>query len=1073
MKTSYDLSFLNSSKNPRQDNWIGQPFVLSYLLSEPGTNFMFRYQPYSLSHSRITQDRIYAGRHSKEGDVNGTYVDGVVNRDQRGIKLTERPMVEVNRVLEAITQHGFHATLEDASAVIESLLMMDKNNKDGGIDVTPVVSEQHIIDKYINPVLLRSYISGSRAEQVKDTILHIYRIASMNTDRIGHVSLVEIMKRIDETDEVTRMGQYILGYMDQLHDGTKSVHKLGLRDSDNVARITGLLNNVEKREKYLQVTKLQFASRYKERKGQKQFFYDTSARLITHDGIVIKDVIEGTTSEQYAWVSPLPVMVNKRITLEGLETTHTLVDAILPNEARIDEDDTLYAYGVSQLSARLISPLNVASHGRGKEVRLTDSIYATMQKTAGARIDMQVSLHDGKNTKESDITEHDEKKADHHGRDAGKGDYNKVALFDEKVAKDSANNQPYFFIDEIVKKEAWLQDVFFYVDDKLDKDARIIEQDIEFFDKQKSADAWIITDHTWLDLLPFDARIDWDASIKLAKMNKDAWIVDEVRWSTMIDEKVDNGAWIEHRFQFFEKVNKSALEEKELIVRVDKLHKEGWKKVAVHLMDRQEKASMLAKHWDIASKKLLEAYEIEENIRQQISTLMDKEAKAGRLINDVEKVVKEMKPALIIEELRADEVRLNAMMTKLLDYGDRPDVFDTIVQKLSSSSEPVRHSVTMTEMNFGERDINLALVEQMILANDEAEDNGRDALIVEGHFLIQDQSDWDDIWNRRVTGVDILDPPDSDYDYSKLASQVYNLETGVPYKPMSPTNVPDVRVRTPLHHPMPEHFDIGVDPTRELVVDNNIFKDVVLALESLKFRNKLRYAGMPAEKAMRELFSKLFLWIQEANPDSDEYKRMFRFARWYAESAVLKLSEHILHRTYNSWVSEIETGKGLGVQYTNKGWFYFAPAYAMQTQSTEAVMSFEKENYIDGQIILMGYFDNPLAQGTMELKVDGETVDSWSSRGTFKRVIDVEQGAHKYDIVFKGDSGVVSISRIEVTGCEFVSAYTSSDDSNTNGLKAIQTLIDMLLSYFDLHHGDDKIKGTMEVKQRRVWNVQT
>lgn len=1093
MKTSYDVSFLNSSKNPRQDNWIGQPFVLSYLLSEPGTNFMFRYQPYSLNHSRITKDQIYAARKvEKEGDRVGTYEDGIVRRDHRGIKQTERPRVEVHRVLEAITQHGFQATLEDAEAIVDSLLFVEKHTKETGSEYERTFAEIDIIDKFVNPVIMRNNIRGSRAEHIKDTVLHIYRIFSLDTKRRGQVSLLETMQRIEETSEAIRMGQYILNQMDIMNDAIKGGYSLGLRDSDHEGTEKGNYVNSDKADKYVSMNEVLLAIRQRENIGHKQPGYKNGAPSLTQfESILLEDALKGVKPDIHAKEYLPTVNVEKKITLEGHEQVGSLSDSKHALEGHIIEDDTLYAYGVSQLSAGLLDTLNIAWLGRGKEARLPDDTFADlgrnkeirsenftfaeMQKSAGARIDTSNILADDKKAMESRITTGDEKLAGHHGRDAGKGDYNKVALFDEKVAKDSANNQPYFFIDEIVNKEAWLYDDFFYVDEKIDKDARITEQDITFIDKQKSFDGWVIKDNILrLDLLPVDAWIIEDPTTKVDKMEKVAWIVNDiVTTNLMIDEKIDGGAWIEQRFHYFDLVKKDARPEQDLIERLEKVSMAAWIRHMVRMVSRREKASLLGKHWQSVSKNFREAYEIEENIRQQISTLMDKEAKAGRVIDDVEKVIKESKPALIIQELMADEVRLDGMFTKILELSDRPDAFSSAVQKVLLSPEQERRSFTLTEMNFGDRETQLALVEELINANDDTGDNGRDAMIVEGHFLIQDQSDWEDIWNKRVTGVDILDPPDSDFDYSKLASQVYNLDTGVPYKPMSPTNVADVRVRTPLHHPMPEHFDIGIDDSRELIVDNQIFRDVVLAIESLKFRNKLRYAGMPAEKAMRDLFSKLFSWIQEANPDSAEYKRMFRFARWYAESAVLRLSEHILHRVYNSWVSEMNKGTGLGTKYSQKGWFYFAPAYAMQTQSTKSVLSFEKENYIDGQIILMGYFDNPLSQGTMELRVDGEVVDTWNTKGAFKRVIELEQGSHNYDIVFTGDSGTVSLSRIEITGCEFVSAHTTSDDSNTNGLKAIQTLIDMLLSYFELHHGDDKIKGTMEVKQRRVWNTQT
>ncbi|MNP23468.1 hypothetical protein D3C76_1161790 [compost metagenome] len=248
--------------------------------------------------------------------------------------------------------------------------------------------------------------------------------------------------------------------------------------------------------------------------------------------------------------------------------------------------------------------------------------------------------------------------------------------------------------------------------------------------------------------------------------------------------------------------------------------------------------------------------------------------------------------------------------------------------------------------------------------------------------------------------------------------------------------------------------------------------DTILAIESLKNRNKLRFAGMPAEKTMREMLAKLFAWIEQAAPGNEEYHRSFRFARWYSETVVMQLSTHILQRTYTGWLSSIHNNGDLGIPYTSTGWRYLANASVIQTQDTTASLKFEKQNYIDGEITIRGYFDNPHGEGTMEVKVDGTTVSQLtaSDNGAFTLTAELPAGDHNYEIVFNGISGRVSLSSLEITGCVFVGATTIADDSDTNGLKACTQLVQMLLVYFEKHHGGGKKKGTMAIKQGGLWN---
>ncbi len=513
-----------------------------------------------------------------------------------------------------------------------------------------------------------------------------------------------------------------------------------------------------------------------------------------------------------------------------------------------------------------------------------------------------------------------------------------------------------------------------------------------------------------------------------------------------------------------------------LMARVDKLSRTARIIEIIQRVGPLSQAALIVKHKDLMVDKL-------ERIAREENPLIPTDK--SQLANDHAEVREGFIPDMIRSK-KAEKDSLDATaIFKLL--ADREDLDAILFHAIFATSENLEARIEEWVEASHRQDCHLVLqMDGVNLARSKEEERAayvldqlligcgeqakiRDSYIpTETYLLAGDRSEWDDIWNSYAPGVDVIDVPHTDYDYGKLAAQVYDPETGIPKEPIGPTNKPDVKVKLPLHHPLPSHNQLGL---KEVIVDNYVLIDLILAVQSLKNRNKLRFAGMPAEKAMRELFSSLYAWIQQAAPGHEEYERAFRFFRWYAESVVIKMSDHILHRVYDKFMSQIHDHGDLGLIYTADGWQYYPGAMVIQTTATEAVLNFSLDNYIDGHGILRGYFDNPERQGTMILEVDGSVIHELpaSHNGIFVIEFDMPQGSRIYDITFRGDSGRISLSSFEMTGCVFKEAYTVSDDSNTNGLKAIGALINNLLAYYDRHHGDGKTKGSMEIMQRRTW----
>lgn len=1127
MKTSYDLSFLTSPRDPRHDNWIGQPFVLSYLNSEPGANFVFDYKPFGIVHSRINKESAWAERaiERTSTEVDLLLVD---RSSQKGNNYEYRDTVWGWRPsLEMIVSRGFTTQLQHATAIVDVLRHFDLIREEARLLPDQTLVTRYIEEKYINPVISRLQFAAP-AQIIVDTVLYLYRLYDHALNHKREIHILEWLNAVELDREAVGLVRLLLSRMKETPKGIMYRFLASNREKDKVSTFYehSLLTNLVAMDSSVQTfTKAERQDTHqaiqvdgelgwhnkisptividylnahrKEEQAPSIRSTHKNASSIDRIGIVESGYLNGDTDINIGTMYLNSILVAKDTSNEATLTDYSLSEKLIYHqghmsvEIRAEAFNSKYARILNSISyfnvpmkESVIQQMQMsASHHGNKKVFLIPYIFVDRFIKSKEIYNMEYSLIDSTSGNEA-LLFHNLMITDSLSTDSLVSGISSLVdsvqvesintdrvihgIFFNKEAKLSADYVQPLFVERISYRAMTIfNDI--RIDQKNDYGSMIsIEQ---ILTEKINRDTRFVKDGILSTLISLDAFM-WNDQMaqKISLVSNDAYIVDSLQ-----QELVDRSGY-DARINVIDKRLSSlpidGFNYRQLETRVKKIEQSAWIQYVLKILTPKDKAAILSNNLPLFEKVSIEGYDVVNKIRTEMSDLMEKEAKSGLLLSDVDKFTKEYHPVLLLKLLNGETQKLDGFLQEMLNFGSREDAFETILQKLIHSSGPDRDGKIL-EVDLSSKETNIGIIQEMINACD-IEQNSREGYIPKNQWVLsRDGSDWDDIWGQYSPGVDILDPPDSDYDYTQLANKVYHLDTGVPYAPLSSTNVADVKVKTPLHHPLPEHFDLGVDDTKEIVVDNYFFMDVVLAIESLKARNKLRYAGMPAEKTMRELFSKLFTWIQQAAPGSPEYERMFRFARWYAEAATLQNSEHILHRMYNAWRSSLYTGGDLGTPYTQSGWIYFPTAFVLQTNSTYSQLTFEKENYIDGELIIRGYFDNPSSQGTMEVKIDGSLVDTIRVNGAFTSTISVPQGTHTYECIFYGDAGRVSLSNIEIGGCEFVSAYTTSDDSNVNGLKAVGTLINMLLTYFDKHHGSGKLKGTMAIKQRKVWNVQT
>lgn len=1048
MRNTFGFRFLASPSNPRNDAWVGQAFSLSYLNSQPGNSYLFRFKPYWAGDSRLHRGPLLADRGAKTGGENRGIVYSQRATEKEAIY--HNPIeFAVRRRLEALFSRNYLADVEVATGLVVELLNSDLEIRDARVDLITIADR---MEAHSNTMKL----FGPRS----------------------------VRKQVS-TEAIT-IAEMLLGYVRRHNNPEAIISRPQFGERDQRLHTAGYLRN------YKRATSLREAYAV----ATKQASRNTTQIGITyrHDDLgfrpnVVHDAIEhvmyfGDKPDMYGWIAPI-AKVGDTPTKIGLPYDELLIGqredfygwigdiklAMTEDKTAVISPDPIMVEDKDPIHAVVRGEQDFADVQKGSEARIdTDYARIEIQKGADSRIIHDITYAYGYGVQEGRYDLQQMERVDYRGFDAWEIFAHQFFDGPDQVPMNAWIVQDITRI-EIGPKDARVDQEIPNVDYKRELGAGIIWPDIArseklFFKSDVNTRELVMVDEkarqaAWNPEVMIqrvekggkNSRIDWDATVKINKGGKD------MRDPDFIDTKMD-----------LLPLDARVLEEAS--VKVDKLQQAAWVINKVHRMDKLDKAAMIKEFWDYFEK--LEWGALIEEKGSDNRGWKDPFVSRDGYIYDVEKLEKAEKDAIVTPtpdiKLLADKWDLDSLIIRAINL-DRVHPQDSIISTQSWADRPDGKDSAILETSQAERDVReiRGLLQESIRLTDQVEPQRPAYIPVEGYILVGDKSDWEDVWNRYSPGLDVIDVPDSDFDYDRLSPQVYDPETGVPLKPLGPTNKPDVKVRYPLHHPVPSNEDVGKG---RIVVDNYVLMDTILAVESLKNRNKLRFAGMPAEKTMREMLAKLFAWIEQAAPGNDEYYRTFRFVRWYSETVVMQLSTHILQRTYNSWLSQIHNNGDLGTKYTSFGWRYLANASVLQTTDTTAKLQFKKQNYIDGEITIRGYFDNPHGEGTMVVKVDGTTMSqlTTSDNGAFTLKFDLPAGNHNYEIDFNGASGRVSLSSLEITGCVFVGATTVADDSDTNGLKACTTLIQMLLVYFDRHHGDGKKKGTMAIKQRGLWN---
>lgn len=332
-----------------------------------------------------------------------------------------------------------------------------------------------------------------------------------------------------------------------------------------------------------------------------------------------------------------------------------------------------------------------------------------------------------------------------------------------------------------------------------------------------------------------------------------------------------------------------------------------------------------------------------------------------------------------------------------------------------------------------------------------------------GHWDI----DWDDVIEFWKPGWDYLDVPETDYPYEEVKSLMYDTTTGVPHNPLSPTNVADVKITTPLVHPIPDWSDIGRD---EAWVEIFTYQDCIINMLGIMRENKVKIAGMTTQQALQFMLRELHFLLDKADLLTKQYLRMFRFIRWQAETITMQESHTILRREYTDWTDGLLSTGVFNAPHTLTN-AVIQPTGIIESISNNGEFKFTGTSLIDGVLTFSCALSmQPGSTGKVILSKDGTPLKTYDAATLTRDTFDVEMGDHEYSFQFQlGQGDVLRLSGFVLSNGVFKQAYSEQvDNGKTNGLRAIDLLINSLTSYYMNHHLD-KSKGAVGIKQRKIW----
>lgn len=1068
----YEFTYLTSPINPLNDSWLYQSFIFRYLNSEPNINYNFRYHPFEAIDGYLSELPKTANKTASREMHKGFKTLAERIKNKMGKYTEDIPYFAERTILHVLKNNDFPLASKEIHSIIQHLYAYSLKK------IKETTSENQVLSFRINEVeeaiqTNSEYIAWHTKTPGLETIsFNLLKIGAFREEQKAIYLTHAIFEKLNPTLDSIIIGELIINVWKKLLVGLSYDDLKISTETLDESIVSELIHAIqedfighhlnpfmfgEERDKYSVNAEISLSDFVEPMKG-----------LITNIKLSDEPINLGTFYDILLGYRK----VDESFVNEHHISTKNIHDEVYQYDSFLFDKDESYRNTIT-IMPELSDYKNHHESIMSTQHLVLSTTYEIQSVITDVVIETDINIHyydasidiikqtllANYHGKKSQITYNDLLFDYHHSKEIWNStelewfDLNLIEAIEVEVEQSLMN---LLAMESIHKNHQIYTDLLFIPSiisipkniytNLLQIPAHISEINIKDMPNIRlSKDSFIDEGYT-IQNIDFIPVLSW-------VIQNEALFDDKNKKNIRIDENVD-------KFLSSIPLDSSIVDS---IYHLKKIETQAWIYVTVSLLSKQSKISLIMdnikafKKFSKTSTEFLESVADSENPQA--------------IYEYAQTANTSYEEALYIELINSDEAKLDAIILELIGSDKKDFFFNEAIQQIHQIGDTSKNidSTILKHPLFASEQERKAIIEKLIIAH-ESYMNEKEGYVSQQYLLVGDTSDWEDIWNRYTPGVDILDPPDSDFDYTKLANQVYDEQTGIPHKPLGPINEPDVLVDTPLHHPLPEHYDIGLDDSRELPVDNYIFIDVVLAIESLKNRNKLRYAGMAAEKTIRELFSKLFVWIQQAAPGHPEYERMFRFARWYAESVVISMSKHILHREYASWASKFHQMQALDIPYDNVEWRFLPAAMAMQSSSTYGSIGFWKENYIDGKFIIRGYFDNPLNEGTIKVLIDSEEVDVITKSGAFVKEYEVPMGKHYYNVIFHGNSGRASITYFEITGCNFVSAYTTSDDSDTNGLKACNALIANLLAYYEKHHGGGKIKGTMQVKQRRVWN---
>lgn len=322
----------------------------------------------------------------------------------------------------------------------------------------------------------------------------------------------------------------------------------------------------------------------------------------------------------------------------------------------------------------------------------------------------------------------------------------------------------------------------------------------------------------------------------------------------------------------------------------------------------------------------------------------------------------------------------------------------------------------------------------------------KEVYLENGVFVRDNKYDQPDF---KLTGIDELILPYTDYDYSILEDQI--IKDGKVIKYEKQLNDKTFIITTPIKHPIPKYNKTGLE---FININVSLLSYMIDITYNLWMKQIYKTADMDMKDTMQLLLDQLDTYISITL--NEEYRpqgyRILRLIRWYGEAAINSYAKYKVTLKYKPLDSALYTGD-CQIPYEFENMNIDTKMYTITNTQTNIPCSctFDLYNPVDSKVSFILQFN----KGTATIKINNEIVDTVENgRNNLSYNIDkvIDNKPNKLQIFYDDkDGGIINVSKVVLSDNLYDGYELEYEPFIGASNKAMDTLIKQLTAYDNVY----------------------